>query len=90
MTNTDDARDYGNADLSSDDDMGQNASDMGVIQDEEDELDVTRIPVQSDIDNSPAPDAGFPKDFEIEEETDEDIFFDLETEMEFDLEDEEE
>ena len=90
MINTDDPPDYGNADLNSDDDMGQNASDLGVIQNEDDELDVTRVPIQSDIDNSPAPEAGLPNESDIEDETDEDLFFDLETEMEFDLEDEEE
>lgn len=89
MTNTDDPRDYGNADLSSDDDMGQNASDMGVIQDEDDELDVTRISFQSNINNSPPPESADLEDDEDDQDEDiDDLFFDLETEMEFDLEEE--
>lgn len=72
-----------NVELGEDDDMGKNAEDMGVITSEEDEVDITRIPYQSDITHSPPPEAGMPDIDDEENELDEpDEITDLETDVE--------
>ena len=57
----------GNTTLSQDDNVAEPAQDLGVINDIEDTVDITRVPVQSNITNSPAPDPSDPTDDDIRE-----------------------
>lgn len=76
---------YDNFPLEGDDDVGELAEDMGVIKgenEEEQEVDITRVPWQSNISNSPAPDSN---DFD-EEPTEDELDEIEEMEMEDELE----
>lgn len=66
--------------LQADDDVEELAENMGVIRNEGDELDVTRIDFTSRIDHSPPPDPAVPADLDDEQELDD--IEDVETEVE--------
>lgn len=54
--------------LSGDDNVGDLASNLGVIDNEDSEVDIRRVPLTSSIDNSPPPDTGL-----LPEEDDEEL-----------------